>query len=93
MMAFFGALLPRFLILVGWVNDQAAWQNLYGSSVLLLFGFLFFPWTTLIYGMVAANGMTVLNWIFVGLAIALDLGTWGVGFFASRKQVSNYRGM
>ena len=43
MMAFFGALLPRFLILVGWVNDQASWQSLYGSSVMLLFGFLLLP--------------------------------------------------
>jgi hypothetical protein len=37
------------------------------------------------------NGMTLLNWIFVGAAFAIDLGTWGIGYFASRERVSNYR--
>ena len=92
MMAIFGAILPRFAILVGWVNDQAAWQAVFGSDVWLLGGFIFFPWTTLIYAFVQPNGLSLLNWIFLGCAFLIDLGTWGVGFFASRQQVSNYRG-
>ena len=92
MMAIFGAILPRFAILVGWVNDQAAWEAAFGSNILLLGGFLFFPWTTLIYAFVEPNGLTLINWVFLGLAFLIDLGTWGVGFFASREQVSNYRG-
>ena len=36
--------------------------------------------------------MTVLNWIFVAAALLIDLGTWGIGTFATRQQVSNYRG-
>jgi len=92
LMAIFGAILPRFVLLVGWSNDQAGWQAAVGGPVLLLGGFLFFPWTTLIYGMVALNGMTLINWIFVLGALLIDLGTWGIGFFASRQQVSNYRG-
>lgn len=55
-------------------------------------GFLFFPWTTLIYGLVYQNGLSLLNIIFLIAAFAIDLGTWGVGFFASRQQVSSYRG-
>ena len=92
MMAIFGAILPRFVLLVAWANDQNYWANLLGAPVWLLGGFLFFPWTTLIYGFVAPNGMTLLNWLFVGLALLIDLGTWGVGFFAGRKQVEGYRG-
>jgi len=92
MMAIFGAILPRFALLVGWVNDPTAWTSLFGSPVWFLGGFLFFPWTTLIYGMVHLNGMSILNWIFVALALLIDLGTWGIGFFAGRKQMeSNYR--
>ena len=92
MMAIFGALLPRFALLVGWANDPASWQAIFGSPVLFLGGFLFFPWTTLIYGFVQPNGLSLLNIIFLGIALLIDLGTWGVGFFASRQQVSNYRG-
>jgi len=92
MMSIFGAILPRFVLLVGWFNDPAAWEAVFDSGVVLLGGFLFFPWTTLIYGMVESNGLSIVNVIFLIAAIAIDLGTWGLGFFAARQQVSNYRG-
>jgi hypothetical protein len=92
LMGIFGAILPRFVLLVGWVNDPNAWTSLFGAPVWFLFGFLFFPWTTLIYGFVVQNGMSLINWIFVGAALLIDLGTWGIGAFASRQQVSNYHG-
>jgi hypothetical protein len=92
MMAIFGALLPRFVIAVGWTNDQAGWAAIFGSPGVLLGGFLIFPWTTLIYAFVQPNGLSLLNIIFLVAALFIDLGTWGVGFFASREQVSSYRG-
>jgi hypothetical protein len=91
MMAIFGALLPRFLLLVGWSNDPAGWGSVLGSPVWFLFGFLFFPWTTLTYGFVAPNGLTLLNLIFLAFALLADLGTWGIGAFATRRQVSSFR--
>ena len=91
-MAIFGALVPRFALAVGWYNDQAAWASIFGSPVVLLGGFLFFPWTTLIYAFVQPNGLNLLNIIFLVAALLIDLGTWGIGFFASREQVSSYRG-
>jgi len=91
--AIFGALIPRFVLLVAWSNDQAYWgASLFGSGVWFRFGFLFFPWTTLTYGLFQANGMTWLNWVFLLFALLIDLGTWGIGFFASRKEYSAYRG-
>ena len=92
MMAIFGAILPRFVLLVAWSNDQPYWSSLFGSPIWFLGGFLFFPWTTLIYGLAQANGLSLLNWIFIPAAVAVDLGTWGIGAFATRKEVSNYRG-
>ena len=92
MNAVFGALLPRFVLLVAWSNDGTYWGNLFGSGVWFLGGFLFFPWTTLIYGLVQTNGLSIVNWIFLLFALLIDLGTWGVGFFASRKEYSSYRG-
>ena len=92
MTAIFGALIPRFIIFVGWINDQAAWQAIFGSPLLFLAGFLFLPWTTLIYALTEPNGLSTLNLIFLALAVLLDLGTWGVGFFATRERASSYRG-
>jgi hypothetical protein len=36
--------------------------------------------------------MSFVNWIFLLFALLIDLGTWGVGFFAGRKEYSSYRG-
>jgi hypothetical protein len=91
MMAIFGAILPRFILLVGWSNDQAYWGSVLGAPVWFLGGFLFFPWTTLIYGLVQRNGLSLLNIIFLVMGFLADLGTWGVGVFAGRQQVSSYR--
>lgn len=91
MNAIFGALIPRFVLLVGWYNDQTYWGNLFGSGVWFLGGFLFFPWTTLLYGLMQANGMSLINWIFLLFGVAIDLGTWGIGFFASRQEYSSYK--
>jgi hypothetical protein len=88
-MAVIGVLMPRFLLLVGWSNDQAYWGSLFGSQIWFLGGFLFFPWTTFVYGLVQRNGLSLLNIVFLVAAFALDLGTWGVGVFAGRKQVTN----
>jgi hypothetical protein len=91
LLAFITAILPRFLLLVGWSNDQAYWGSLFGSSIWLVGGFIFLPWTTLIYGFVQPNGLTVLNLIFLVCGLLLDLSTWGLGALATRKQVSVYR--
>jgi hypothetical protein len=93
MMAIFGALLPRFVLLVAWSNDSTYWaQTLFGGPVLFLGGFLFFPWTTLIYGLVQTNGLSILNLIFIAAAFLIDLGTWGIGAFATKKQADSYMG-
>jgi hypothetical protein len=90
----FGVILPRFTLAVGWYNDPDYWNALFSSQLWLALGWLFFPWTTLIYGFAihSNNGMSLINWIFVALAFLLDLGTYGVGLFGTRKQVSYYRG-
>ena len=89
--AAFGIVMPRFALLVAWYNDSGYWNNLFGSQLWLGLGFVFLPWTTLIYGFASANGLSVVNIIFLALALLLDLGTWGGGFFGARKEVSNYR--
>ena len=85
-MVVIGMLMPRFVLLVGWSNDQAYWQDLFGSTLWLGVGFLIFPWTTLIYGLVQTNGLSLLNIIFIVAAFLLDLSTYGIGVFAARKR-------
>jgi hypothetical protein len=88
--AIFGVLMPRLALLAGWSNDPNYWNTLLGSQLWLGLGFLLLPWTTLIYGFVAPNGLTPLNIVFVIMAVFLDLGTWGVGVLGGRKEASSY---
>jgi glucose dehydrogenase len=88
----FGAVLPRLALWAAWSNDAVYWNALFGSQLWLGLGFIALPWTTLIYGFVSPNGLSLLNIIFIVLAFVGDLGTWGMGFFGGRKEVSNYRG-
>ncbi|MFL5727356.1 MAG: hypothetical protein ACJ765_14955 [Chloroflexota bacterium] len=89
--AVFGFILPRFVLLVGWYNDPEYWNGVLGSQLALGIGWLFLPWTTLIYGFGSANGMSTINWIFTIIALLLDLGTYSLGFFGGRKEYSAYR--
>lgn len=84
-MSVLGAVVSRLLLLAGWANAQAYWEGLFGSPIWLVFGFLFFPWTTFMYGFVAPNGMSLLNWVFLVLAFVVDLGTWGIGVLGARR--------
>jgi hypothetical protein len=87
-----GMVMPRFILLVGWSNDQAYWGSLFGSTIWFGLGFLVLPWTTLVYGLVQKNGLDLLNIIFLVAALLLDLATYGMGAFAGRKQApSNFR--
>ena len=86
-----GIILPRFALLAAWYNDPEYWNTLLGSQLWLGLGFLFLPWTTLVYGFAAVNGLSFINIIFLVFAFAGDLGTWGGGIFGGRKEYSSYR--
>jgi len=90
MMAIFGAIIPRFALLVGWYNDQTFWTNLYGSPFLFLLGFLFLPWTTLMYVLVAGGGITGGDWFWMALALFADIGSYAGGALGGRGRVPGY---
>lgn len=86
--ALINAILPRFLLLVGWTNDQAYWGSLFGSSFWLAGGILVLPWTTLVYGFAKPNGLTLLDLIFLVCGLLLDpvhLGTRGTRRTQARR--------
>lgn len=53
-------------------------------------GIVFLPWTTLMYVIVADNGMTGLGWLWIGLMLIADLASYGGG--VGRKQIPGYEG-
>jgi hypothetical protein len=77
--AIFGVILPRFALLVAWTNAQEYWNTLFSSQLWLGLGFLFLPWTTLIYGFSRRTAPERPEHHLHRARRPADLGTWGVG--------------
>jgi len=81
---------PRVAFAMWWLFDPRRVMATFGNWLWPLLGLLFLPWTTLMYMLVAPGGLSIVNWIFLGLAFAVDLSTWfGNGEAGRRKYASN----
>lgn len=79
---------PRATILVWWLMDPARWMSAFpGSFIWPLLGFIFLPWTTLMYVLVAANGIVGFDWIWLGLGVLADISSYGGSGYGNRDRV------
>ena len=73
---FFG---PRSAIALWWIFDPLRFDVTFTSFWLPFLGFLFIPWTTLMYVLVAPGGLNGLDFLWLGLALALDIASYSSG--------------
>ena len=78
---------PRFAAIVWWLIDPVRWNLLFDTIVIPILGIIFLPWTTLMYAIVAPGGFSVFEWILLGLAIVIDLGSYAGGGYGNRGRV------
>ena len=86
---FFG---PRLGILVYWLIPYGKAQiNLaFNGWFMPLLGFIFLPWTTLMWIFVyGVNGMVGFDWVWLGLGLAADIASYAGGAY-KRKEVPYY---
>lgn len=83
---------PRAGILVWWLINPVLWQGTFSSFLWPLLGFIFLPWTTLMYVLVAplGSGIVGFDWIWLGLAVLADISMWAGGGFGNRDKVPGY---
>ena len=80
---------PRAAILIWWLIDSARWAAAFtGSFIWPLLGFLLAPWTTLMYVLVFPGGVTGFDWIWLGLGILADIGSYAGGGYGNRDRLS-----
>ncbi len=79
---------PRATILIWWAIDMSRWEAAFGSFLWPIAGFLFLPWTTLAYALVAAHGgVAGADWLLLAIALFLDLASHvGSGGYRMRSQ-------
>lgn len=80
LLALLVALSPRFILFFMWLFDSSR-LDAFGSFWWPFLGFLFLPFTTLMYVLVwsASNGVSFIGWLLVGFAFMIDLGSYGIG--------------
>lgn len=78
---------PRAAILIWWLLQPVRWQATFDSFIWPFLGFLFAPWTTLMYVLVAAGGITGFDWIWIGLAVVADIAMWSGGAYGNRNRI------
>ena len=91
--AIFGIIGPRALLIFWYVADPARWTSTFNTTFMPVIGFLFLPWTTIMYLLFWANGgLSLLGWLAVLLGVVLDLATYGGGVLGTKNaEESHYR--
>jgi len=77
---------PRLAFLLYWLFRPLQVQAAFDSFLVALLGVLFLPWTALMYVLVASAGLSVFDWILLGLALVIDISTYTGGGVANRRR-------
>ena len=77
---------PRAAILIWWLVNPVRWQATFDSFIWPLLGFLFVPWATLMYVLVAPGGVVGFDWVWLGLAVLADISMYAGGGYGNRDR-------
>jgi hypothetical protein len=85
--AMFAGLFPRLADIFIWIARPNYFTNAFGGSWLWpLLGIIFLPFTTLMYILLwSPTGLTGWDWLWIVLAVVLDLGHYGYTGYTNRQ--------
>ena len=89
MCCFFTILLflgPRVAGIIWWLIQPVRWSLAFDTYIFPILGIIFVPWTLLMYVIVAPGGLTGLEWVFVGLMLVFDIGSYVGGGWGNRSR-------
>ena len=81
---------PRLGIIFWGLAQPARWELAFDTFVWPLLGFVFLPWTTLMYVAVAPAGVSGLDWLWIGLAVFTDIVSYSGGAYGNRDRIRSY---
>ena len=85
---------PRFATLIWWLFNPARFSAAFGSFIWPILGIIFAPFTTLMYLIVwsPVTGIYGLDWLWLGLAVLADIGSYAGGGYGNRDRIPGYSG-
>ena len=81
---FFG---PRLGILIWWLLNPRYVGFAFPNWILGILGWLFLPWTTLMYILIYPGGVVGFDWVWIGLAVVADIASYGGGGYGNRDRL------
>jgi hypothetical protein len=90
LIAMLAAFAPRVVIILAWLFSDR-WDLVWDTWIWPLLGFIFLPYTTIMYVLVwnIATGVSGWDWLWIGLGVLLDIMKWGQ-IAANRREVPGY---
>jgi hypothetical protein len=76
---------PRIISVIWYVVDQARWNATFDGFLIPLLGFIFLPWTLVMYvlvGPVVDGG----EWLLIGMGLLADALAWGSSAYKGRER-------
>lgn len=82
---FFGG--PRIALAFWFFVGRHSWDNAWGdaSTLFKVLGFIFAPWTILMFLLLGGEPLQGWDWLFLGIGILADLSSW-FNFYARRTR-------
>ena len=85
---------PRVVDVIWWLVRPVLWQTTFRPWPITwwiwpVLGIIFLPWLTLMYLIVAPGGVVGFDWVWLGLALAVDIMSYGGGA-SKRRSVPYY---
>ncbi len=87
--ALLAGVFPRIAFAVYWIARPGVVDAVYGSFIWPVLGLIFLPFTTLMYTILWAPGVGLSgwDWLWVGIALLLDLGHYGASAYVNRDKI------
>jgi hypothetical protein len=82
---------PRIGIIFWWLVEPSRWSHAFSSFIIPVFGFIFLPWTTLMFVAVAPFGNVAdFDWVWLALAFVVDITMFATSGYRSRGRIPGY---
>lgn len=81
---------PRFAIIVWWIADPERWERSFDGWLWPVLGFVFLPFTTLMYVVVRPGGVSGFDLIWLSLAVLADVAMYSGSGYGNRDRVPGY---
>ncbi|HEX5139754.1 MAG TPA: hypothetical protein VFX19_02315 [Dehalococcoidia bacterium] len=79
---------PRVGIVLWWLINPGRWDRAFDTFVWPVLGFIFLPWTTLMFVAVAPTGHVAnYDWIWLGIAFFTDVMSVAMSGFNNRQRL------